>query len=105
MAFDFCSLKLILLLWAQFDILLISMLVIFSASRIPSAFTAINRSSAKAIALVCFLNSKLRRELYWIFQNPGLQQDPYGQPLLTSLSTCTVFVLITAVFFTEVAFG
>ena len=56
----------------------ISMLAIFSASRIPSAFTAINKLSTKAIALVCFLNSKLRRELYWIFQNPGPQHDPRG---------------------------
>ena len=67
-----------------------------SASRIPSVFTAISGSSAKAIALVCFLNSKIRKELNWIFQNPS-PQDLCGQPLLTSLSTCKVFVLITAV--------
>ena len=63
------------------------MLVMFSASRILSAFKAINKSSAKAIALVCFLKFKLRSELYWIFQNPGPRHDPCGYPLLTSLST------------------
>jgi len=64
------------------------MLVMFSASRTLSAFTVINKSSAKPIALVCFLKFKLRSELYWIFQNPGPQQDPCGYPLqLKLLST------------------
>jgi len=72
------------------------MLAIFSASHILSAFTANNKSSAKATALVCFLNSKLRRELYWIFQSPGPEQVPCGHPLVT-FSTWTVFVAITAV--------
>ena len=38
--------------------------------------------------LVCFPNSKLSRELYWIFHSPGPQQDPCGHPLLTSLTVC-----------------
>ena len=50
----------------------------FSASRVLSACAAINKSSAKAIALVCFLKFKIRSELYWVFQNPGPQQDPCG---------------------------
>ena len=50
---DFCSLKVILLSFAQFDILLISMFAKFSASRTVSALTAISKSSAKAIA--CFV--------------------------------------------------
>ena len=73
-------------------------MVIFSASRILSVFTDTNDSSAKAIVLICFLNFKLRRELYCIFQTPFPKQDPCGQLSLFFLSTCTVFVLLTAVF-------
>jgi hypothetical protein len=51
---DFCSLKVILLSFAQFDILLISMFAKFSASRTVSALTAISKSSAKAIAFFVF---------------------------------------------------
>ena len=52
MIFYFCSLKLILFSFAQFNILLISMLAKFSASWTFSALTAISRSSANAMALV-----------------------------------------------------
>jgi hypothetical protein len=40
---DFCSLKVILLSYAQFDILLISMFANFSASYAVSALTAISK--------------------------------------------------------------
>jgi hypothetical protein len=85
-----------MLFFAQVNILLMLMLVIVCASRILYAFTSNNKSSANAIALVCFFNSKLR-ELYWIFQNLGPQQATCRHPLLTSPSTTTVFVLIAVV--------
>jgi hypothetical protein len=53
---EFCSLKVILLFFAQFDILRISIFATFAASRTVSALTAISKSSAKAIALVRFPN-------------------------------------------------
>ena len=87
----------ILIFLVPIDILLTPKLVLFSASRIISVFTDTNDSSAKAIVLIYFLNSKLRRELYCTFQTPFPKQDPCGQILLTSLSTCMVFVLVTAV--------
>jgi hypothetical protein len=60
---DFCSLKVILLSFAQFDILLISMFAKFSASRTVFALTVVSKSSAKAIALVHFPKSRLNNEL------------------------------------------
>jgi hypothetical protein len=72
-------------------------MVLFSASCILSVFTDSNDSSAKAIVLISFLNSKLARELCCVFQIPFPKQETYGQPLLTSLSNLRVFVPITAV--------
>jgi hypothetical protein len=54
MTFDFCSLNVILFSFAQFLSLPISMLAKFSASWTFFARTAINRSSANAMALVRF---------------------------------------------------
>ena len=95
--FDVCTLNVILVSSAHFHILFISIFGNFSASRTFSTLTAISRSSAKAIALVRFPNSRLSNVLYWMFQNPGPQQDPCGQPLLTSFSTCMLLVLRVAV--------
>ena len=61
---DFYSLKVLLLSFAQFDTFLISMFATFSASRTVSSLTAISKSSATAIALVRFPNSRLINELY-----------------------------------------
>jgi len=78
MTLDFCSLNVILFSFAQLDIFLISMLAWFSASRTVSALMAISKSSAKAIAFVRLPYSRLSSELYWIFQNAGRQQEPWG---------------------------
>ena len=74
--FDFCSSNVILLSLAQIVIVLISMFAKFSASCTFSALTAINRSSANAMALVRFPNSRLSIELKCMFQKPGPQHDP-----------------------------
>ena len=84
MTFDLCSLNLILLLTAHFEILLSSTLVMFSASRMESAFIIITTSSANAITFVCSVYLSVRRELYCtsMFQYPGPLHDPCGQPLV-----------------------
>jgi len=69
-------LNVILLSLAQFVILPISVFVKFSASYTFSALTAINRSSANAMTLVRFPNSRLSNELKCMFQKPGPQHDP-----------------------------
>jgi hypothetical protein len=56
---DFCSLKVILFYFAQFNILLISTFAKFSASHTVFALTALSKSSA----LVRFPKSKLSNEL------------------------------------------
>ena len=61
---DFYSLKVLILSFAQFDTLLISMFAKFSSSRMVSDLNAISKSSATAIALVRFPNSRLINELY-----------------------------------------
>jgi len=61
---DFYSLKVLLLSFAQFVTLLISMFAKFSASRPVSGLTAISKLSATAIPLVPFPNSRLINELY-----------------------------------------
>jgi len=55
-----------------------SVFVKFSAS--ITVFPRVTRikSSANAIAEVCFANFKFNRGLYWMFHSPGLQQDPCG---------------------------
>ena len=77
MTLDFCLLNVILFPFAHLDIFLISMLAWFLASRTVSVFTAISKSSAKAIAFVRLPYSRLSSELYWIFQNAGPQQEPW----------------------------
>ena len=77
MTFDFWSLKCNLSFFYHCVILPISMFVKFPTSPTVAAFTAINRSSAYAIALVHFAYLKFSNELYWIFQYPGPLQDPW----------------------------
>jgi hypothetical protein len=54
----------------------------FSASPIESAFIITTKSSANATVFVCLVYLKLKIELYCMFQNPGPQHDPCGQPLV-----------------------
>jgi len=63
--FRFLFVKVLLLSFAQFDTLLISMFQKFSASRTVSGHTAIIKSLATAIAFVHSPNSGLSNELYW----------------------------------------
>ena len=66
----------------------------FSTS-IDSAFIII-KSSAKATTFEWFVYLRLSSGLYCIFQNPGLQHDPFGQPLVMLFSVLKLFIVITA---------
>ena len=94
--FDFWSMNCNLCSLAHYVILFISKLVKFSTSATVAAFTAISKSSANAIALVLFAKFRFNSELYWMFQYPGPQQDPWGHPLFTVVSILLLFVAIKA---------
>jgi len=50
------------------------------------------RSSAKAITYVGLEKSKFKRALYMMFQKPGPQHEPWGQPFVTVLFTVYICV-------------
>ena len=81
---DLSSLKFILFL-DQAAILLISIFETFSAALMDSFLTTSIKLSAKATALFLSENCMFKRQLYKIFQYPGPQQDPYGDPFVTAL--------------------
>jgi hypothetical protein len=89
---DSSSLILILLLFGHAVNLLNSKFEKVSTSITVSPLIASIRSSANARAFVRLVNLKFSKELYWMFQKPGPQQDPCGHPLLTSLSILTLLV-------------
>ena len=93
---DFSSLKSILLFFTHFVILFISTFDIFSAALTVSILIANIKSSANATSLVLFVNWRFSRELYWMFQYPGPQQDPCGDPLVTVLCILIFLDEITA---------
>ena len=98
--FDFSSLNLILLSFAQVDILSISMLVLFSATPTDSAFIIIKISSANATTFMCLEYCNFRR-LNWMFHNPGLQHDPCGQLFIMLFSLLRLFIAILCGVFTK----
>ena len=56
-----------------------------------SFLTTSVKSSAKATALVLSESCMFRRELYKIFQYPGPQQDPCGDPLVNAIQKLALF--------------
>ena len=61
------------------------MFEMFYAALMVSFLMANIKSSANVTALEYFVNRMFSRELYRIFQNPGPQQDPCDDPLVTFL--------------------
>jgi len=94
---DFFSLNVMLLLFDQAVILLSSQFKKFSVLHAVFPLTASIKSSANVMALVRLVNLRFSRELYRMFQNPGLQQEPWDYPLLTSFSILMLLVDKTAV--------
>jgi hypothetical protein len=74
--------------------LLNSSLSMFSASLMESAFIMITRSSAKATVFVWSVYLRLSKELYCMFQKPGPQHDPCGQPLVCMCVCVCVYVCV-----------
>ena len=80
------------------EILLNSILAMFCASLIDSAFIMTTNSSANATVLLWLLYLKLRREMYGtrIFQKLSPQHNPCGQPLVMFFSILQLLIDITA---------
>jgi len=86
----FSSLKLTLLLFGHAANVLNSKFEKFSTSLTVSPLIARIRSSANATAFVRLVNLRFSKELHWIFQKHGPQQDPCRHPFLTTLSILTL---------------
>ena len=75
---------------AHFSVFARSEFAYTSASDGVFRWVKIARSSAKSIILVWLENSRFKRVLYSTFQSPGPQQEPWGHPIDTFLSTMYV---------------